>query len=155
MQVGTSIEASVRLDLWLWAARFFKTRTLAKVAVAGGKIRVNAEPCKPAKAIRVGDLVQVGKTTEQIDVRILALAEQRGSASIAATLYEELPESLTRRMALREHLKLMRAGYSAPPSKPDKRSRRHIHAFLDQALLDQTAPGLELPMDPLQSERAR
>ena len=150
MHASTVVEASVRLDIWLWAARFFKTRSLAKAAVAGGKIRVNTEACKPAKAIRVGDLLQIGKAAEQIDVRVLALSEQRGSASIAAGLYEELPESLTRRTAMREHLKLMRAGYSAPPSKPDKRSRRQIHAFMEQA-----APELELPIDPLQSERAR
>lgn len=147
MQTEFTVEA-VRLDIWLWAARFFKTRSLAKAAVAGGKIRVNTEPCKPAKAIRVGDLLQIGKAGEQIDVRVLGLSEQRGNATVAALLYEELPESLTRRMALREHMKLMRAGYSAPPTKPNKRSRRLIHAFMDQI-----APESE-PIDPLKSERA-
>lgn len=147
--LSDSLVDAVRLDVWLWAARFFKTRSLAKAAVGGGKIRVNTEPCKPAKAIRVGDLLQIGKAGEQIDVRVLALAEQRASAPIAASLYEELPESLTRRLALREHMKLMRAGYSAPPNKPDKRSRRQIHAFLDQVV-----PEPE-PLDPLKSERAR
>lgn len=147
MQSQETLEA-VRLDVWLWAARFFKSRALAKAAVGGGKIRVNTEPCKPAKAVRIGDLLQIGKAGEQIDVRVLALSEQRGSAAIASLLYDELPESSARRSALREHAKLMRAGYSAPPTKPDKRSRRQIHAFLEQA-----PPELEA-IDPLKSERA-
>jgi ribosome-associated heat shock protein Hsp15 len=119
----------VRIDIWLWAARFFKTRSLAKHAVEGGKIRVNAQPCKPAKAMHVGDLIQLAHGNEAWEVRVLALSSQRGNASIAQTLYAELPESTSKRLAAREAQRLQRLGYQAPITKPDKRARRQIHAF--------------------------
>jgi ribosome-associated heat shock protein Hsp15 len=119
----------VRIDIWLWAARFFKTRSLAKHAVAGGKIRVNALPCKPAKAMHVGDLIKLAHGTEEWEIRVLALSNQRGNATIAQTLYAELPESTAKRLAAREAQRLQRLGYQAPITKPDKRARRQIHAF--------------------------
>ena len=120
---------SVRLDLWLWAARFYKTRSLAKAAVAGGKVRVNAQPCKPAKALHIGDLVSLVQGNEALEVRVCTLSELRASAAIAITLYAELPESLAKRLSLREQLRLQRLGYQAPVTKPDKRDRRRISQF--------------------------
>ena len=119
----------VRLDLWLWAARFYKTRALAKAAVIGGKVRVNAQPCKPAKALHIGDLINLVQGNEALEVRVCALSEQRASAAIAATLYAELETSLAKRMSLREQLRLQRLGYQAPATKPDKRDRRKISEF--------------------------
>ena len=140
---------AVRLDLWLWAARFYKTRSLAKAAVEGRKVRVNVQPCKPAKAIHIGDLVHLVQGNEALDVRVQALSEQRASAVIAATLYSELPESLEKRLSLREQTRFQRLGYQAPASKPDKRDRRRIIQFelvdvsgdcltLAKQILDQT-----------------
>ena len=128
---------AVRLDLWLWAARFYKTRSLAKAAVAGGKVRVNAQPCKPAKALHVGDLVSLVQGNEALQVRVCALSEQRASAAIAITLYAELPESLAKRLSLREQTRLQRLGYQAPATKPDKRDRRRITQFESVEKLDQ------------------
>lgn len=128
---------AVRLDLWLWAARFYKTRALAKAAVDGGKVRVNAQPCKPAKAMHIGDLVSLVQGNEALEVRVDALSEQRASAVIAATLYSELPESLAKRISLREQSRLQRLGYQAPASKPDKRERRKISEFESVEALNQ------------------
>ncbi len=128
---------SVRLDLWLWAARFYKTRALAKAATEGGKVRVNAQPCKPAKAMHIGDLVSLMQGNEALEVRVCALSEQRASAVIAATLYAELAESLAKRIGLREQNRLQRLGYQAPASKPDKRDRRKISEFESVEVLNQ------------------
>ncbi len=128
---------SVRLDLWLWAARFYKTRALAKAAVEGGKVRVNAQPCKPAKAMHIGDLVSLVQGNEALEVRVSVLSEQRASAVIAATLYSELAESLAKRISLREQNRLQRLGYQAPASKPDKRERRKISEFESVEALNQ------------------
>ncbi len=129
---------SVRLDLWLWAARFYKTRAMAKAAVVGGKVRVNAQPCKPAKALHIDDLINLVQGNEALEVRVCALSEQRASAAIAAMLYAELETSLAKRMSLREQLRLQRLGYQAPATKPDKRDRRKISEFESVENLAQT-----------------
>ncbi len=138
MSHGLAKPESVRLDLWLWAARFYKTRSLTKAAVEGGKVRVNAQPCKPAKAMHIGDLVSLVQGNEAMQVRVCVLSEQRASAAIAVTLYAEQADSLAKRISLREQMRLQRLGYQAPPSKPDKRDRRRIIQFeaLDSALED-------------------
>ncbi len=141
MIIEKNIVESVRLDLWLWAARFYKTRSLAKAAVEGGKVRVNAQPCKPAKAMHIGDLVSLVQGNEALEVRVFALSEQRASAVMAATLYAELPESLAKRFGLREQTRLQRLGYQAPASKPDKRDRRKISQFESVENLDQANDG--------------
>ena len=133
---------AVRLDLWLWAARFYKTRTLAKAAVEGGKVRVNAQACKPAKAMHINDLVSLVQGNEALEVRVCALSEQRANAAIAATLYSELAESLTKRTSLREQTRLQRLGYQAPASKPDKRDRRKISEFESVEVLNQADENL-------------
>jgi ribosome-associated heat shock protein Hsp15 len=122
---------AVRADVWLWAARFFKTRSLAKQAIDGGKVDLNGAGCKPAKAVHVGDRLHIGRGEERFEVVVLALSEQRGPAPVAQTLYRETEESLAAREAARAQRKLGAAGLLRPPSRPDKRSRRLIQLFKD------------------------
>ena len=124
--------ARVRIDKWLWAARFYKTRSLATQAVDGGKIRLNGERCKPSKNVGVGDqlAIQLGETLWEVE--IVALAMQRGSAAIAQRLYSERPESQARRAEAIEEAKA-RKRWSEPSSalrgRPTKRNRRDIDRF--------------------------
>lgn len=120
---------SVRADQWLWAARFFKTRSLAKQAIDGGKIEVNGARCKPAKVLHAGDRVTISRGSERMEVSVQALSAKRGGASVAATLYAETPESLARREREREAQRLARLAYQPPAGRPDKRDRRDIAAF--------------------------
>ncbi|MFC4821692.1 RNA-binding S4 domain-containing protein [Dokdonella ginsengisoli] len=122
---------AVRLDIWLWAARFFKTRSLAKQAVEGGKIEVNGAAGKPAKAVHAGDVLKIVRGEERFELRITALSGQRGPASAARTLYEESEASLAARREAAELRRLQGAGYAKPPTKPDKRARRLIRALGD------------------------
>lgn len=128
---GSVVTASVRADVWLWAARFFKTRSLAKQAIDGGKVEVNSQPCKPAKALHVGDVLRVTRGDERFELAVVALAAQRGSATVAQTLYAETQASRVAREALREQRRLENAGFTKPSSKPDKRARRLIRALGD------------------------
>jgi ribosome-associated heat shock protein Hsp15 len=121
----------VRLDIWLWAARFFKTRSLAKQAIEGGKIAVNEAPGRAAKAVRVGDLICIRRGKETLIVETAALSERRGPAAIAQTLYRETEASRAAREAEREKRRLEGAGYAKPATKPDKRARRLIRALGD------------------------
>jgi ribosome-associated heat shock protein Hsp15 len=122
---------SVRLDLWLWAARFFKTRSLAKQAIEGAKIDVNDAPGKPAKGVHVGDTLKIRRGEENLIVEVSALSERRGSASVAQNLYRETEASRIARETEREKRRLEGAGYSKPATKPDKRARRLIRALGD------------------------
>jgi ribosome-associated heat shock protein Hsp15 len=122
----------VRLDKWLWAARFFKTRSLAVDAIAGGKILVSGERVKPAKLIQAGDEVRVRLGPYEHFVIVRAVSERRGPASVAATLYEETDASRSAREKLSEQLKM------APPAfvyedkgRPTKRDRRELDRFRD------------------------
>lgn len=119
----------VRADQWLWAARFFKTRSLAKQAIDGGKIEVNGARCKPAKILHVGDRVTVSRGSERMEVEVLLLSDKRGPATVAQGLYAENEESRARREAEREARRLDAAGYQPPPGRPDKRDRRRLIAF--------------------------
>lgn len=123
--------AAVRADVWLWAARFFRTRSLAKQAIDGGKADLNGGACKPSKAVHVGDRLQIGRGEERLEVVVLALSEQRGPAPVAQALYRETEESLAAREAARAQRKLGAAGLLRPPTRPDKRSRRQIQQFKD------------------------
>ncbi len=127
-----SIAPSVRLDLWLWAARFFKTRSLAKQAIEGGKIDVNGHGTnKPARAMHVGDRLLVQRGEERLEITLLVLSEVRGSAVVAQTLYAESPESRARREADAARRRDEHAGYQAPQSKPNKKARRLLMALGD------------------------
>lgn len=120
---------AMRADQWLWAARFFKTRSLAKQAIEGGKIEVNGARCKPAKAVKVGDQLRISRGQERLEVEVLALAAQRGPASVAQTLYQEHEASRLRREREQEAQRLARQAYQPPEGRPDKRDRRELAAF--------------------------
>ena len=122
----------VRLDVWLWAARFFKTRTLAKAAVEGGKVDVSGHATnKPAKTLHVGDRLLIQRGEERLEITVLVLAEVRGSAAVAQALYAESPESRARREADVLRRRDERAGFQAPHSKPNKKARRLLMALGD------------------------
>lgn len=123
--------APVRLDLWLWAARFFKTRSLAKQAIESGRVEVAGQSAKASRPLRVGELLQVRRGDEQFDIEVLALTSKRGSATVAQALYRESEESIARRASEREKRRMEATGYRAPASKPDKRARRLIQALGD------------------------
>jgi ribosome-associated heat shock protein Hsp15 len=123
--------AVVRLDVWLWAARFFKTRSLAKQAIEGGKVEVNQVTGKPAKTLHVGDRLQITRGVERFEIEVIELSEKRGSAAIAQTLYRETDASCAARLEASERRRLEGAGYAKPPKKPDKRARRLIIALGD------------------------
>ncbi len=123
--------SSVRLDLWLWAARFFKTRTLSRQAIETGKVEMDGQRPKVSRAVRIGDVLQVTRGEETWEVTVLALSDRRGSATVAQALYGESEAA----RALREEARALRAaarvGYEAPRTRPDKRARRLIRALGD------------------------
>jgi len=123
--------ASVRLDLWLWAARFYKTRSLARQAIETGKVEVAGQRAKAARAMRVGDAVRATRGDEVFEVQVLALSDMRGPASVAQTLYQESEASRVQREQVRATVAAGRTGYRPPEHKPDKRARRLIRALGD------------------------
>jgi ribosome-associated heat shock protein Hsp15 len=123
----------VRLDKWLWAARFFKTRSLATEAVAGGKVEVNGERAKPAKAVKTGDEIRLRLGPYEHVLIVRQLGERRGPASVAQTLYEETQASRDARERLAAQLKM------APPAfvyeekgRPTKKDRRDLSRLIDR-----------------------
>ncbi|MCR6685224.1 S4 domain-containing protein [Pseudoxanthomonas sp.] len=124
-------QASVRLDVWLWAARFFRTRSLAKQAVETGKVDVAGQRAKSSRALRVGDALQVTRGEESFEVVVRGLSDTRGPAPVAQALYEESEASKARREQHRLQRAAMRDGYRPPEHKPDKRARRLIQALGD------------------------
>jgi ribosome-associated heat shock protein Hsp15 len=118
--------AELRLDAWLWAARFFKTRSLARHAVETGRVDVNGAGCKPAKALHVGDRLRIGRAQERLEVLVLTLSPRRGPASEARLLYRETEASVAAREALREQRRLSGAADDHPPQRPDKQARRQL-----------------------------
>jgi len=122
---------TVRLDIWLWAARFYKTRALAKQAIESGKVEVAGQAVKPSRAVRVGEAMQVRRGEERFEIEVLLLSEKRGSAPIAQTLYREPDEARERRLREAAERRAANAGYRPPETKPDKRARRLIQALGD------------------------
>lgn len=122
---------SVRLDLWLWAARFYKTRSLARQAIETGKVELAGQRAKPARAVRSGDPLRIVRGEETFEVLVASLSSARGSATVAQTLYVESDASRAERERQREMRRVQRIGYSAPDGKPDKRARRLIRALGD------------------------
>ncbi len=121
----------MRLDLWLWAARFFRTRALAKHAIETGKVDVGGQRAKPARSVRVGDALVVTRGEDRFEVEVRALSDMRGPAVVAQALYRETDASrLTREQAHATRV-AARAGFKPPESKPDKRARRLIRALGD------------------------
>ncbi|GAV20560.1 ribosome-associated heat shock protein Hsp15 [Mariprofundus micogutta] len=120
---------SVRIDKWLWAARFFKTRGLATEMVSGGHVQMNGERVKASRAVKIGDRLNIVRNQETYVVTITALAEKRGSATIAQTLYQETEESQKSREEQNQLRKLNAASAPAPDKRPDKKARRQIIRF--------------------------
>ena len=118
----------VRLDKWLWAARFYKTRGLAADAIDGGKVEVNDVRAKRAKMVQVGDEVRIRQTPFEHVVIVRGVSERRGPASVAATLYEETAESKAKRDALATQIRSMPSG-DWDTGRPTKRDRREIARF--------------------------
>lgn len=118
----------VRLDVWLWAARFFRTRSLGKQAIEGGKVELNGTGGKPSRMVRVGDRLRITRAGERHEIEVLDLSEQRGPAVLAQQLYREDEASVARRAEERELRRAAGAGRLAPPTRPDKKARRQIKA---------------------------
>ena len=116
----------VRLDRWLWAARFFKTRSLAKQAVEGGKVHLDGKRVKPAKTVQIGQTLEIRRGSVAQEVVVCALSEQRGPAKIAQTLYEETAASIEAREETRARRAMERAGLQVPTTKPSKKDRRDL-----------------------------
>ena len=122
---------AVRLDIWLWAARFYRTRSLAKQAVETGKVEIDGQRPKASRSVRPGQALRVARGEEVFEVQVLALSEQRGPAPIAQALYSELEASRVRRAEVRLDQVARRDGYKAPQQRPDKRARRLLRALGD------------------------
>jgi ribosome-associated heat shock protein Hsp15 len=116
----------VRMDKWLWAARFFKTRSLAARACELGRIEANGQPAKPAREVRAGDLLRVKNEGGDFQVEVLALSSMRGPAAVAQTLYRETEASRELRLKLAEERKSMPHYEDSREGKPSKRDRREI-----------------------------
>jgi ribosome-associated heat shock protein Hsp15 len=126
---GDRDRANVRIDKWLWAARFFKTRSLATDAVSGGRVQINQQRVKAAKGVRVGDIVEIVAGEERRALVVRALAERRGSAQAAAALYAETADSLQKREDARERRRLFDVPGADLRGRPTKRDRRAIDRF--------------------------
>jgi ribosome-associated heat shock protein Hsp15 len=120
---------AVRIDKWLWAARFFKSRGAATEAVLAGHVRLGGERVKPAKEVRVGDRIEIRRDERRWTVVVTALADRRGPASVAATLYEETPESAQARERQRLERRLARPLGADLGARPTKQARRRIDAL--------------------------
>ncbi|HLI63069.1 MAG TPA: RNA-binding S4 domain-containing protein [Terriglobales bacterium] len=120
---------SVRIDKWLWAARFFKTRSLAARACELGRIQSNHQPVKPAREVRIGDHLEIKNDSGEFEVTVLALSEVRGPATVAQTLYQETAASRELRLKLAAERKATRDFTPAPSGRPSKRDRRRIIRF--------------------------
>ncbi len=123
-------EQKVRIDKWLWAARFFKTRSLASTAVSGGKVHVNGSRVKPSRPVSLGDELRIQKGPFEFVIEIIAISARRGPASEAMLLYEESQESKAARERTREERRLAAADHFGPVGRPSKRDRRLIKKFI-------------------------
>ncbi len=123
----------VRLDKWLWAARFFKTRPLAQKAIEGGKVRVEGARAKPGKSVQVGQQLEVRVGTVLYEITIRALSNKRGPASVARELYEEDPDSIKRRAREAEERKAASQAQPDYGGRPDKYQRRRIQKLMRDA----------------------
>ena len=131
--VTPSDAGRVRVDKWLWAARFFKTRSLASEAIGGGKVLVNGDRVKPAKPLRLGDEVRIRLGPYEHVVRVRGISERRGPAAVVATLYEETPESVVARAKLAEQLRMAPAAFVyEEKGRPTKRDRRELDRLRDE-----------------------
>lgn len=129
MSSETTAARGVRLDKWLWAARFYKTRALATTAVGAGHVHVNGVRPKPSRLVQIGDVIELRKGAYRFTLTVRSLAQRRGPAPEARALYTEHEESIRAREALAAERRLHADAGPAPERRPDKRSRRHIIRF--------------------------
>ena len=123
------MDSPVRLDKWLWAARFFKTRSIASEAVSGGKVHFNGNRAKPGRTLNIGDELRIQRGEEELTVTVVELTGSRGPAAIARRLYEESEENRLIREKLAEERKLAREQDASRERRPDKRQRRNLIRF--------------------------
>ena len=126
-------EQKLRVDKWLWAARFFKTRSLAKAAIEGGKVQLNGQRVKVSKEISVGDCLRIRQGWDEKEIEVLALSNQRRGAPEAQALYRESAESLARREAEAAARKAAGGMIDRPAHRPTKKQRRQIHRFKEDS----------------------
>ena len=122
-------QEKVRIDKWLWAARFYKTRSLAKEMVEGGKVHYNGQRVKPSKEVNLGATVRLRQGFDEKTVVITGISDRRGNASMAAELYEETPESIAEREQNAARRKSLAKSHPMPEGRPNKRDRRKIIQF--------------------------
>jgi ribosome-associated heat shock protein Hsp15 len=125
----TAAPGTLRIDKWLWAARFFKTRSLAATAVSRGRVRVNGDAAKPARTLKAGDTLEIRRDRDVIEVIVMMVSAVREPASKAAILYRESQSSIDRRALEHEARALLPARAPAPPKRPDKKARRELQRF--------------------------
>ncbi|MFM2475865.1 ribosome-associated heat shock protein Hsp15 [Celerinatantimonas sp. MCCC 1A17872] len=121
----------IRLDKWLWAARFYRTRSLATEVIQGGKVHYNGQRCKPSRVVEIGATISLWQSNEQREVIVKELSEKRANATVAQTLYEETEQSIAKRQIHQEQRKLAPKPL-APERRPDKKQRRQIIQFKHQ-----------------------
>ena len=125
-------EETVRLDKWLWAARFFKTRALAAAAVSAGKIHSAGQSVKPSRGVKIDECFEIRRGYECFEIVITARSDRRGSATMAQLLYRETESSVDRRKAEAEKRKLAMMARPQSEGRPDKKQRRQIRRFIDK-----------------------
>lgn len=125
-------DEQIRLDKWLWAARFFKTRALAKAAIEGGKVHYDGARAKPSRTVSVGAMLRLRQGFDEKTVEVLALSDKRGPAPVAQTLYRETEESVERREQNAAMRRQASMSHAAPAQRPSKKQRRDIQRFKEQ-----------------------
>ena len=123
----------MRIDKWLWTARFYKTRSKAKEAVVGGKVHVNSERTKPSRELQLGDELEITRGLDKEVVIVTDFSPRRGNAELAKTLYEETEESLNQRLEAAAMRRMARAGLTTPKLKPTKTARRTLRDMKQKA----------------------
>ncbi len=120
---------AVRLDKWLWAARFYKTRALAKAMIEGGKVHYNQSRAKPNKTVQIGAVIRLRQGNDEKEVRVLGLSDKRGGAVVAQTLYEETAASVEKRVQMALARKSLSLALPHPERRPTKKERRDLQKF--------------------------
>lgn len=133
---ATNDAAKVRLDRWLWAARFYKTRSAAKVAIEGGRVHCGGQRAKPSKEVDVGTELVISRGMVEHTVVVTGISQRRGSATEAERLYRETPDSIERRLEGAKQRRLTGASLIAPPARPDRRGRRELMRLKQSNLED-------------------
>ncbi|RLT93221.1 MAG: ribosome-associated heat shock protein Hsp15 [Ketobacter sp.] len=132
MGQDTKSDSKIRLDKWLWAARFYKTRSIAKDMIEGGKVHYEGHRVKASKEVTLGAQVRLRQGFDEKTVTVMALSDRRGNATAAAALYEETPESIEKRQLAAEQRKAMSSAVPVSDNRPNKKQRRQIIKFRHQ-----------------------